>query len=48
MLGRGILSMKCTVGGFVDENMVFGDYISENSSNGEEKYVVREGKRSCF
>ena len=36
-LGRGILSMKCTVGGFVEKNMVFGDYMSEYSSNGDEK-----------
>ena len=33
---------------FVDVNMVFRDDTSEYESDGDEKYVVREGKRSGF
>ena len=38
VLRRGILSNKCaSVGGFVDKNMVFGDYVNEYSSDEDEK-----------
>jgi len=48
IVGRGILSMKLHWLGFVVENMIFGEYMSEYSSDGDEKWVVREAKRKCF
>ena len=45
---EGFCRCKCTVGGFVDEIMVFADYMNEYLSDGDEKLVVREAKRSSF